>query len=203
MKLLIGSHNPGKVSEYKKYLADLNLEIVSLADLNIKEDAPENGQTFEENAIKKATFYHNLTGLAVITDDSGLMIDVLNGEPGVKSRRWLGHEMTDEELIETVMEKMKNVPEEKRGCHLIAIITLITADGKTYTQQAQIDGVIAQKPLPQRIPGYPHRSLFYLPQFEKFYLELTPEEHEQVNHRGQALLKMKPILEKLCQVVKI
>lgn len=197
MKILVGSHNPAKVNEYKKYLADLNLEIFSLADLNIKEDAPENGQTFEENAIEKTSFYHRLTGLAVITDDSGLSIDALNGEPGVKSRRWLGHKMTDEEFIQTVMEKMKNVPEGKRTCHLITIIALTTADGKIYTQQAQIDGMVALKPLPQRIPGYPPRSFFYLPQLKKFYLELTPEEHEQVNHRGQALLKMKPILEKL------
>jgi XTP/dITP diphosphohydrolase len=198
MKLLIGSHNPAKIDEYKKYLADLNLEIVSLSDLNIKEEALENGQTLEENAIKKAKFYHDLTGLAVITDDSGLAIDALNGEPGVKSRRWLGHKMTDEEMIQTVMEKMKNVPEGKRTCHLVTVIALVTANGQIHAQQAQIDGLVALKPLPQRIAGYPPRSFFYLPQLKKFYLELTDQEHEQMNHRRLGLIKMKPILEKLC-----
>lgn len=197
MKLLIASHNPAKVIEYKTYLADLNLELVSLSDLNITQEAPEDGQTFEENAEKKAKFYHQLTGLPVITDDSGLTIDALNGEPGVKSRRWLGHKMTDEEMIQAVMEKMKNVPEGKRDCHLVAVIALAMADEKIYTQQAQIDGLVALKPLPQRIAGYPHRSFFYLTQFKKFYLELTSEEHEQVNHRGIALLKMKPYLKQL------
>lgn len=198
MKLLIGSHNPAKVNEYKKYLSDLDLEIVSLNDLNIKEEAPENGKTFKENAIKKAKFYHDLTSLMVVTDDSGLTIDALNGEPGVKSRRWLGHKMTDEEMIQTVMEKMKNVPEGKRGCQLVAVIALVTEDGKIYTQETQINGVIAAKALPQIIPGFPPRSFFYLPQLKKFYLELTTEEHEKINHRKIALLKMKPILEKLC-----
>lgn len=198
MKLLIGSHNPAKVDEYKKYLSDLDLEIVSLNDLNIKEEAPENGKTFKENAIKKAKFYHDLTGLMVMTDDSGLTIDALNGEPGVKSRRWLGHKMTDEEMIQTVMEKMKNVPEGKRSCQLVAVIALVTEEGKIYTQETQINGVVAAKALPQIIPGFPPRSFFYLPQLKKFYLELTTEEHEKINHRRIALLKMKPILEKLC-----
>jgi len=198
MKLLIGSHNPAKVDEYKKYLADLDLELVSLADLKINQEAPEDGQTFEENAIKKARFYRDLTGLSVITDDSGLTIDALNGEPGVKSRRWLGHRMNDEEMIQAVMEKMKNVPEEKRDCHLVAVIALVAANGQIHTQQAQIDGLVASKPLPQRIAGYPPRSFFYLPQLKKFYLELTDQEHEQMNHRRLGLIKMKPILEKLC-----
>ena len=197
MRLLIGSHNPAKVNEYKNYLADLNLELVSLSDLNITQEAPEDGQTFEENSIKKALFYHQLTGLPVITDDSGLMIDALNGEPGVNSRRWLGHKMTDEEMIEAVMEKMRDIPEGKRGCHLVAIIALVTTNGQVHTQKAQIDGMVALEPLSQRIAGYPPRSFFYLPQLKKFYLELTPEEHEQINHRRMGLIKMKPILEKL------
>lgn len=197
MKLLIASHNPAKIEEYKHYLSDLGLEIFSLSDLNITQEAPEDGKTFEENAVKKAKFYHRLTGLPVITDDGGLTIDTLNGEPGVKSRRWLGYKMTDEEMIRTVMEKMKDVPEDKRGCHLVGVVALVMPDGKVYTQWAQIDGVVALEPSPQRLEGYPYRSFFYLPQFKKFYLELTPEEHERVNHRGIALLKMKPYLEQL------
>lgn len=194
MKLLIASHNSAKVAEYKRYLSDLPFELISLSDLNITQEAPENAQTFEEIAVNKAKFYHKLTGLAVITDDGGLMIDALNGAPGIKSRRWLSHEMTDEEMIKSVIEKMKSVPENERTCHLVAVVALIASNGKVYTQQTQIDGVVAQKPTDKRLKGYPYRSFFYIPKFKKFYIDLTDEEHEQINHRRLALLKLKPYL---------
>ena len=197
MKLLIASHNRAKVEEYKRYLSDLEFQLVSLADLNITKEAPENAKTFEENAVNKAKFYHKLTGLPTIADDGGLMIDALNGAPGVKSRRWLGYKMTDEEMIQSVIEKMRNIPKDKRTCHLVGVIALVMPDGKVYTQWAQIDGLVAQKPTDKRLAGYPYRSFFYLPQFKKFYLELTDEEHEKINHRKLALLKLKPHLEKL------
>lgn len=194
MKLLIATHNSAKVLEYKHYLSDLGLELLSLSDLNITEEASEDGSTFEENAIKKAKFYYQLTGLAVIADDGGLMIDGLNGAPGVKSRRWLGYKMTDEEMIQSVIEKMKYVPEGKRTCHLVGTIALVMSDGRIYTQWAQVDGVVAQTPTSKRLNGFPYRSFFYLPQFKKFYLELTDGEHEQINHRKMALSKLRPYL---------
>jgi XTP/dITP diphosphohydrolase len=196
-RLLIGTHNLAKVVEYKRYLSDLPLELISLSDLNIKEDAPENGITFEENAIKKAKFYHQLTDLPTIADDGGLMIDALNGAPGLKSRYWLGYRMTDEEMIRSVIEKMRDIPKSKRTCHLVGVIALVMPDGKVYTSWAQIDGIVAQRPTEKRLPGYPYRSLFYLPKFKKFYLELTDEEHEKINHRKLALLKLRPHLLKL------
>ena len=86
-KLLIATNNPGKLKEYKKLLKDLPLKIVSLKNLGIKNKVDENAKTFEENAVKKAEFYSQLTGLPTLSDDGGLEIDYLNGEPGVKSRR--------------------------------------------------------------------------------------------------------------------
>lgn len=197
MKLLIASHNPAKVEEYKHYLSDLPLEFISLSDLNITTEAPEEGKTFEENAVRKAKFYHQLTGLPAIADDGGLIIDALNGAPGVKSRRWLSDRMTDEEMIQSVIEKMRDVPEGKRTCHLVGTIALVMSDGRLYTQWAQIDGVVAQTPTSKRVEGFPYRSFFYLPKFRKFYLELTDEEHGQINHRKIALLKLRPHLLKL------
>ena len=199
MKLLIASHNPAKIKEYKRYLSELSLWLVSLLDLNIKEEAPEDGKNFEENAINKAKFYQKLTGLSAISDDGGLMIDVLNGAPGVKSRHWLGYRMTDEEMIQSVIEKMKDIPEGKRTCHLVAVAALAMPDGTIHTQQAQIDGLVARAPTKKRLNGYPYRSFFYLPKFKKFYLELTDEEHEQINHRKFALLKLRPYLLKLTE----
>lgn len=197
MKLLIASHNPAKVEEYKHHLSDLPLKLLSLSDLNIKTTAAEEGRTFEEIAIKKAKFYYNLTGLPVIAEDAGLLIDALDGAPGVKSRYWFGYKMTDEELIQAVIEKMRKVPENKRTCHLVGVIALIMPDGKSFTQWAQIDGIVAEKPTDKRIAGFPYRSLFYLPRFKKFYIDLTNKEHEKINHRRLALLKLKPYLLKL------
>jgi XTP/dITP diphosphohydrolase len=105
--------------------------------------------------------------------------------------------MTDEEMIQSVIEKMKDIPEGKRTCHLVGVLALLMPDGKIHTQWAQIDGVVAQIPTGKRLNGYPYRSFFYLPEFKKFYLELTDKEHEQMNHRKIALLKLKPYLLKL------
>lgn len=197
MKLLVASHNPAKVSEYKRYLSDVPFEIASLSDLNIIQEAPENAETFEENAISKVKFYHKLTGLPAIGDDGGLMIDALGGAPGVKSRYWLGYRMTDEEMIQTAMEKMKDVPAGKRTCRLVGVIALVMPGSKVYTEWVEIDGVVAEKPTDKRLIGYPYRSFFYLEQFKKFYVELTDKEHEQINHRRLALLKIKPHLSEL------
>lgn len=192
MKLLIASHNPAKVEEYRRYLSDLAFELVSLSDLNITAEAPEDGETFEENAVKKAKFYYKLSDLPTIADDGGLMIDALSGAPGVKSRRWLGYKMTDEKMIQSVIEKMKDVPEDERTCHLVGIIAFAVSEGKIFTQWAQIDGVVAKKPTDKRLNGFPYRSFIYLPQFKKFYIELTDKEHEQINHRKIALIKLRP-----------
>lgn len=197
MKLLIASHNHAKIEEYKHYLSGLPLELLSLSDLNITQEAPEESESFEENAVNKAKFYHKLTGLSTIADDGGLMIDALNGPPGVKSRRWFGYKMTDEEMIQSVIEKMKNVPQDKRTCSLVVVIALLTPDGRVYTQSAKIKGLVAQKPTDKRLAGYPYRSFFYLPKFKKFYIELTEKEHEKINHRKLALLKLKPYLLRL------
>lgn len=125
MKLLIASHNPAKVKEYKDYLSELSLETVSLSELGIKQVAVEDAETFEENALNKAKFYHKLTQFPTIADDGGLMIDALDGAPGVKSRYWAGYRMTDEEMIQSVIEKMKNFPNDKRTCHLVGVIVLV------------------------------------------------------------------------------
>lgn len=195
-KILIATHNPAKFNEYKRYLADLPLEVVSLKDLKIKTDVTEDGKTFEENAIKKVKFYSQLTGLPAITDDGGLAIDALGGQPGVKSRRWLGYKMTDEEMISAVMKKMAGVPKEKRTCQLVGVIALFIPPDKVYTQKAEIKGLVALKPTSKRIFGYPYRSFFWLPQFKKYYCELTKAEHEQVNHRKIALIPLKKIIKK-------
>lgn len=197
-KLLIATTNPGKILEYKIILKDLPLELVTLKDLKIEASVDEDGKTFKENAIKKVKFYSGLAELPTIAEDSGLEIDHLNGEPGIISRRWPGHEASDEELIDMTLEKLKGVPKEKRGAQLRVVVAL-AINGKIETFEGILRGVITEKPIGKIIPGYPFRSLFYLPEIDKVLGELTMEKEAEVAHRKKALEKAIPIIKKyLC-----
>src|SRR4051794_19206444 len=99
-KLLIATHNPGKLNEFRMFLEGVPFEIISLSDVGITEDVEEDGTTYEENSQKKALFYAQKSGLPALSDDGGLEIVALNNQPGIHSRRWLGYPATDEELIE-------------------------------------------------------------------------------------------------------
>ena len=138
-KLLVATSNPAKFKEIKYFLSDLPLKIVSLKDLKVKERVEEDKDTFEENAIKKALFYAKKSNLPTIADDGGLEIDVLGGEPGVKSRRWIGgKEASDEKLIDYTLRKLKGVPSEKRGAQLRAVLALAFPDGQVFTSEGKL-----------------------------------------------------------------
>lgn len=199
-KLLIATTNPGKFNEFRIILAELapDLQVVSLQDLGIKNKIEETGSTFKENAALKAKFYRDLTGLPTLADDSGLEIDYLNGEPGVLSRRWPGYEATDEELIKITLRKLQGVPKEKRGAQLRAVIA-IAAPGKEKVDffEGVLRGFITEKIAAPIIPGFPFRSILYVPEWGKVLAELTAEEETAISHRKIALKKAKPLLEKL------
>ena len=197
-ELLIATTNPGKLLEYKGIFKEfgLALKLVSLKDLKISQDIEETGKTFEENAAQKAKFYHNLSGLAVLADDAGLEIDCLNGEPGVKTRRWPGYQASDRQLIEMTLDKLKAVPSEKRGAQMRAVAALVfPGKEKVYTFEGVLRGSIAETPMAAEIiKGYPFRSIF-IPSGGKKYLG----EMSVVAHRKQALARALPTLKKyLC-----
>jgi XTP/dITP diphosphohydrolase len=197
-KLLIATTNPAKLAEIKEFLSDLPIECVGLKDIGIVQVVEETGATFEENAILKARVYREISGLPTIADDGGLEIDALNGEPGVHSHRWIhtDREDTDEELIEYTINKMKGLPEDKRGAQLRLVLALVLPDGEIHTSEGVIRGIIAEQPSSYRRIGFPYRSLLYLPEIKKFYNhdELAKEVHLAYNHRRKALEKLKPIL---------
>ncbi len=196
-QLLIATRNQGKVKEYKEIFKELKIpvKLVCLKEMEIKEDVEETGKSFEDNAIKKAEFYHQLTGLPVLSDDSGIEIDYLNGEPGVKSRRWPGYDASDEELIQLTLKKLNGVPQEKRGAQLRAVIGLIfQGNVKVQTFEGILKGHIAEKPMKSEIRGYPFRSLFIPKGGNKYLGELSI-----VAHRKQAIEKALPLIKKhLC-----
>lgn len=209
MKLLIATTNPGKFAEIKRFLSDLPsgkagvpVELVSLKDLGINKVVEETGKTFEENAILKAKFYAAKSGLPTLADDGGFEIDVLNGEPGVKSHRWVhgDKENTDEELVAHTIERMKGIT--NRSAQLRLVLALALPNGTIHTSEASVRGVIPLEPRNKITPGFPYRSLLFLPEINKYYDhdELTPEETERFNHRKKALDKLKPYIRNIIRL---
>jgi len=195
-KLLIATTNPAKFREYMALLKGLPFEVVSLKDSKIKREVKEDSKTFEENAIKKAKFYSKLTDLPTLADDGGLEIDCLNGERGVNSRYWPGYRATDQELIDLTLRKMKGIPWEKRRAKLRIVLALAISPKKIFTAESEIKGLITTKPK-RLIPGYPFRSIFYLPKLKKVYSELSFKEEVEIGHRKKAVQKIIPIFLKL------
>lgn len=190
-KLLIGTTNPAKLAEYKKLLAGSGLELVGLSDVGITALPSEQGKTFEENAIIKAKFYSKESGIPALADDGGLEIDALDGFPGLHTTNF-----SDEEIIMDILNKMKNVPAEKRSCKLSVAIALSTPFG-IMTSFSSIDGVVAETPAEKIIKGYPFRSITYLPQFRKYHVDLSSQEENRFNHRLTALDKIKDMVNEL------
>ena len=197
-KLLIATTNPGKLAELQEFLADLPLTLVSLKDVGITEAVEETGKTFEDNAVLKATYYAKLSGLPTIADDGGFEIDALGGEPGVKSHRWIhqDREDEDEELIGYAMARLKDIPLNKRGAQLHLVLACVLPDGRSWTSEASVRGIIPMEASTYRRQGFPYRSLLYIPALKKFYNhdELTQEENKTYNHRRKAVEKLKPII---------
>jgi XTP/dITP diphosphohydrolase len=195
-KILIATTNPGKIEEIThglKPLIKFGIEFLRLNDVGVEEKVEENGKTFCENAKIKVVFYGEKTKLPTIADDGGLIIPYLNNEPGVKSRRWLGYEASDEELIQYTLKQLNNQPKENRIAFLQTCVCFYHPQTKKiFFQEENIKGWLAEKPSPRRIKGYPFRALFIVEKFNKYYDELTDEEHRQVNHRLRAIKKLIP-----------
>lgn len=203
-KLLIATRNPGKLGEFKEFLSDYPFEIVSLKDLNIKDDIEESGETYKENSQKKALFYAKLSNLPTIADDGGIEIAALNNEPGIRSRRWLGHEATDEELMNHMIKVSKELPEDNRSAFFKTVVSLALPNGKVWSVTGEVKGIIAREPHWKLLKGYPYRSFFYLPEINKYYHEndLTPDEQKLYNHRYKTVQKLKPIINKVFSIKK-
>jgi XTP/dITP diphosphohydrolase len=194
-KLLIATSNAGKVGQYKEYLKNLNIELVSLKDVGLG-SIEETGTTFEENALLKARTYFKQSGLPCIADDGGLEIDYFGGKPGVYSRRWkTGDEnVTDQELIDYTIEQMKGVPEEKRSARFRMVLAFVDREGNEHTAEASTEGYIPEVASTVMQPGLQFDAVLFIPQFNKIRSELSAEEHDKVNQRAIAIQRLKPII---------
>lgn len=183
-KLLLATNNRAKVKEYARLLQGIPYRIVSPEDVNISEQVEETGSSFEENAILKAKRYVELSGLTTIADDSGLEVDALGGEPGVRSARYAGEGSSDKERIDFLLKKLADVPWEKRHAQFRCVIAIAYPDGKVQICQGQCRGILTFKPLGDN--GFGYDPVFYLPDLHKTMAELSMKEKNAISHRGKA-----------------
>lgn len=186
-RLVIGSTNPGKVNEWLNILGK-DLKVLSLLEFDKLPEPQETGKTFRENARMKAGYYASFLKEFVLSEDGGFEIDALGGAPGIKSRRILpgDKEGTDEQLIEYVFDKMKDLPLEKRTARLTTAVAVADPKGKIiYEDKASFKGIVPVEPGQVLIQGYPFRSILFVPELNKTYSEMTPEEHRKFSHKRQ------------------
>ncbi len=197
-KLLIATTNVGKLKEISEFLSELPIKIMSLKDLNINVDFEEKGKTYEENSKSKALFYSKISNLPTIADDGGIEINFLKGAPGLKSKRWLGKDSTEEDIIKHMIKVAKELPDNNRKAYFKTIISLALPNGNIWSVNGEVEGIIAKEPYMNLLKGYPYRSFFYLPKIKKYYHEneLTSDEQRMYNHRYKAIQKLIPIIKR-------
>jgi len=191
--LVIASKNQSKVEEIRDVLDMPNIKIRSLADYQQVPDVVEDGSTYLENALKKAKTYSDFTGETVLADDSGLEVDVLNGEPGIYSSRYAGPDATDEENYRKLLQTIAGVAPDKRGARFRCVLVLYHPDGHYESFEGVWQGVIHTNPVGDR--GFGYDPVFYLPDRGVTVAQLAPETKNALSHRAQALFLFKKWLQ--------
>ena len=184
MKVILASQNRHKLEELSAILCTLGIETVLESDYGLDIDVEETGTTFEENSFLKAEAVMRASGMPTIADDSGLMVDALNGEPGVYSARYGGLSDT-KARNELLLRNLKDVPEEKRTAKFVTVITCLWPDGRKLVARGECPGRILFAPAGEN--GFGYDPLFYVEKYGKTFAELEPEVKNSISHRARAL----------------
>jgi len=191
--LVLATKNRGKVSEFKDLFRDFDLEVKSLNDFGPIPPVIENGETFEDNAVKKAQFTAKVLGLPAIADDSGLTVKVLGGEPGVFSARYAGEGSTDEANNIKLLGAMKGI--EQREAAFICILAIAVPRGPALIYEGTCEGLITEEISGNQ--GFGYDPLFYYPPLNKTFAQMSAAEKNGVSHRGRATAELKGELDKV------
>ena len=194
-KMIFATGNEGKMREVRMILGDLGAEILSLKEAGIQAEAEENGTTFEENAVIKSKEIMEKTGALVLADDSGLEVDALNGEPGIYSARYMGHETSYHIKNKNLIERLEGKTGEERSARFVCAIAACFPDGRVLTTRGTMEGQIGYEEKGEN--GFGYDPIFYLPEYQCYSGELPLEEKNKLSHRGKALRLMKEQLEAL------
>lgn len=198
--IIFATGNKNKMIEIRMILADLGRKILSQKEAGIQADVVEDGQTFEENALIKATTIADIArkmpeykNAVVLADDSGLEIDALNKEPGIYSARYMGEDTSYDIKNQALIDRLEGVPDEKRTARFVCAIAAALPDGSTEVVRGTMEGRIGYEITGEN--GFGYDPIFYLPQFGCSSAELEPEKKNELSHRGEGLRKMRKVLE--------
>ena len=191
-QLLLATRNRHKKRELQELLADMEVEILTLEDVDPIPEVVDDGETFEANAVKKARATAMAAGILSLADDSGLEVDALQGKPGVYSARFAGEHATDEENNAKLLKLMESVPDEKRTARFVSVIAICDPQGHVETVRGECKGTIAR--IPAGNGGFGYDPLFIPQGYEQTYAQLSAEEKNRISHRGVALAKAVPVL---------
>lgn len=188
-RIIFATSNEGKMKEIRLIMADSGYEVVSLKEAGISADIEENGTTFEENAVIKASAIAKLTGELAMADDSGLEVDYMDKAPGIYSARFLGEDTNYDIKNNYILDKLKDVPLAERSARFVCAIALADAKGNTMTKRATIEGYIGYEIRGEN--GFGYDPIFMVPEYNKTTAELSIEEKNKISHRAKALMAMK------------
>ena len=187
-QILFATTNEGKLGEIRAILEGTDIEVISLKDAGIDIEVIEDGTTFRENAIIKAEAIMKATGKLTLADDSGLEVDFLNKEPGIYSARYCGVNTPYKIKNRNILERLTDVPDEKRTARFVCAIAAAYPDGETVTVQATMEGRIGYEET--GLNGFGYDPIFYLPEYGCYSAQLAPEKKNEISHRGKALRMM-------------
>ncbi len=193
MLVIAASSNKGKLKELNRILMPYEISVVSMGDMGIDVEIVENGTTFQENALIKARAIHKITGKPVISDDSGLCVNCLDGKPGVYSARYAGEETPYNEKIATLLQEIDATGSSDRSAYFATVIAFIDKDSTEYVFEGRCEGNIGYKPSGGN--GFGYDPIFYVEKGS--FAEISDEEKDRISHRGVALKKLTDSLDKI------
>ncbi|MFO7708989.1 MAG: XTP/dITP diphosphatase [Desulfobacterales bacterium] len=196
--LVIATRNPGKTAEIRGLLHGFAVDIRSLSDFGPIPLVEEDGASFEENAYKKSSFTARVLGLPALADDSGLVVEALNGAPGVHSARYGGEGLSDADRCRKLLAEMKG--SARRRAAFECVISLAVPWGPALTYEARCEGLLAEAPSGEN--GFGYDPVFFYPPLGKTFAEMTPEEKNRVSHRGRALGELRAEFDKVVQWIR-
>jgi XTP/dITP diphosphohydrolase len=190
--IIFATSNEGKMDEIRAILKGVNVKLLSLKEAGLNPDIEENGATFEENAVIKARTVMELTGEMVLADDSGIEVDYLDKAPGVYSARFLGESTPYSVKNQYIIDHLSDAKGKERSARFVCVIACAFPDGEIVTTQGIIEGFIADRICGKN--GFGYDPIFYVPEYGCTTAEMSPEQKNEISHRGLALREMKEVI---------
>lgn len=196
MKMILASKNEHKLQEIKYILKDFGIELISMAEAGLENlEIIEDGETFEENSMKKAVTVMKKTNTISIADDSGLEVNYLGGKPGVYSARFAGENATNSQNNNKLLKMLENVPMTERGGRFVSVISVAFPDGQRLSVRGECEGIISLEE--KGTKGFGYDPLFIVPEYNKTFAELGNEIKNNISHRAKALVKFRKELKNI------